>query len=62
MGLLPSLSADDVRPSDDVIAFEGLTTDASYIAWYGEDKDCGGDDAVLISRGFSLEKAGRNPP
>lgn len=41
----------------DVLLSLGLTSSASYIAWYGEDKDCGGDDAVLISRGFSLEKA-----
>jgi hypothetical protein len=24
---------------------------------YGDDRDCGGDDDVLISRGFELEKA-----
>jgi len=40
-----------------VLESVGLTNKASYIAWYGEDKDCAGDPAVLISRGFSLEKA-----
>ena len=36
----------------DVLLSLGLTPEASYIGWYGEDKDCQEDPAVLISRGF----------
>jgi len=41
----------------DVLLSVGLQDAASYLAWYAEDKDCGGTDADLISRGFDLEKA-----
>lgn len=41
----------------DVLQSLGLTADARYIAWYGEDHDCSGSPDVLISRGFDIAKA-----